>query len=229
MAGPFPDQGLMGAGHHLDRLSPRAVAGDRSQLVSVGADHVRQHVRIGGVALGARNAQPVPEPGRLQRIDRQHRVPGGDQRRHPRPPVGLDPDHHLRILVRDLTELIADHRVRPGHPRHPLGQAGLGQPSPRAVHHLHIVVVLGPVISHKQPQRSSRSQPLCRSPSSSQRENHQRPNQAVLTPTSNGHDIPAAINSPDQPARARSLVRTQTSRTTECSPTGWLPTKEFAG
>jgi hypothetical protein len=36
------------------------------------------------------------------------------------------------------------------------------------------------------------------------RENHQRPNEAVLTP-GGGHDIPAAINSPGYPAGARSV------------------------
>src|SRR5207344_276714 len=42
---------------------------------------------------------------------------------------------------------------------------------------------------------------------SSLRENHQRPNEPVLTPSGGGHDIPAAINSPGQPAGARSVFR----------------------
>jgi len=42
---------------------------------------------------------------------------------------------------------------------------------------------------------------------SSLRENHQRPNETVLTPSADGHDIPAAINSPGQPAGARSFSR----------------------
>ena len=36
----------------------------------VGADHVRQHVRIPGIAFGARGPVPLPVPGRLPRIDR---------------------------------------------------------------------------------------------------------------------------------------------------------------
>jgi hypothetical protein len=44
---------------------------------------------------------------------------------------------------------------------------------------------------------------------SSLRENHQRPNDTVLTPDAGGYDIPAAINSPGQPAGARSFTRAQ--------------------
>jgi hypothetical protein len=42
---------------------------------------------------------PLPVPGCLQRVHREHLVPGGDQRRDPRAPVGLDPDHHLRVIT----------------------------------------------------------------------------------------------------------------------------------
>ena len=52
LPGPFPDQRLVRAGHHLDRLHGRAVRGDRPQLVRIGAHHVSQGVRISGVALG---------------------------------------------------------------------------------------------------------------------------------------------------------------------------------
>jgi hypothetical protein len=52
--GPLPQQRLVGAGDHLGRLGQVAVAGDRPQLVPVGAHHVGQGVRVGGVALGAR-------------------------------------------------------------------------------------------------------------------------------------------------------------------------------
>ena len=43
----------------------------------------------------------------------------------------------------------------------------------------------------------------------SPQENHQRPNEAVLTPQPGGHDIPSAINSPHRPTGARSTARTQ--------------------
>ncbi|GAA2407986.1 hypothetical protein GCM10010404_77530 [Nonomuraea africana] len=89
----------------------------------VGADHVGQHVRIGRVALGARYAQAFPIPCRLQRIDRQHRVSGRQQRLHPRAAVGFDPHQHFDVGgLHILTNLPSDHRVQLGHPRHSLEQ-----------------------------------------------------------------------------------------------------------
>lgn len=112
-------------------------------------------MRVGRVALGARDAQPFPVPCRLQRVDRQHPVPGGDRRLHPQATAGLDPDHHLRLFGRFI-ELFGDHRVQLGHPHRSLGQAGLGQPAPRGIHQLDVVMLLGPVLSHEQAQRFSR-------------------------------------------------------------------------
>jgi hypothetical protein len=106
-----------------------------------------------GVVL---DPEPVPEPGGLQRVDRQHGVSGGDQRPHPWAPIGLDA-HQYFDLVGVLAGQLTDDRVQPGHPGHALGQPGLGQAAAGGVHHLHIVVVFGPVVSHQQSQRSSRS------------------------------------------------------------------------
>src|SRR5205823_8942085 len=53
---------------------------------------------------------------------------------------------------------------------------------------------LGPVIPHQQPHLASR--PRYRSWPAAVRENHQRPNEPVLTPPQGGHDIPAAIYPP---------------------------------
>jgi hypothetical protein len=213
VAGAFPDQRLVRPGHHLDRLSLRAVPGHRPQLVGVGAHHVGQRVRVRGIAFRTGNTQPLPIPCHLQRIDREHRVPGGHQRRHPRPPIGFDPDRHLR-RVSVLTELCADHRVQPSYPGRTLGQPGLGQRAPGRIHHLDIVVILRPVISHQQ-QRFSRPRSAA---FGSARENHQRPNEAVLTPPTRGHDIPSAIHPPNRPAEARSGNRTQRPGTTSAHP-----------
>ena len=185
--GPFPDQRLVRARHHLDGRGLRAVPGHRPQLVGVGAHHICQDMSISGVALGAGHAVPFPVPGRLQRVDREHRVPGRDQRGHPRTPVGLDPDRDLPgvVLVSVLAELLADHRVQPGDARHALRQPRLRQPPPGGVHQLDVMMVLGPVIPDKQPQRFL--PPQDRSPAtSSLRENHQRPNEPVLTPSGAG-------------------------------------------
>ena len=131
--GPFPDQRLVHPGDHLDRLGLGAITRDRTQLMGVGAHHVGQHVRVGRVALGPRHPQALPIPGRLQRIDREHRVPGGDQRLHPRTPIGLNPDRDLPGGVLGIfAELRADHRVHPRDPRHTLRQASLGQLRPAA-------------------------------------------------------------------------------------------------
>jgi hypothetical protein len=44
----------------------------------------------------------------------------------------------------------------------------------------------------------------------------------VLTPHHSSHDIPSAINSPDPPAGARSVIRTPQSSATQCSPASGL-------
>ena len=119
-AGAVPDQRLVRPGHHLDALAFGGVTRGQAQLVRIGAHQVRQHVRVPAVALGARYAVPFPVPGRLQRVHREHRVPGRDQRRNPRAPVGLDPDHHLRV-IRVLRQEPADQRMQLRHPGHPSG------------------------------------------------------------------------------------------------------------
>jgi hypothetical protein len=64
--------------------------------------------------------------------------------------------------------------------------------------------------AQSSPTNSCNASPRARRRSSAAlRENHRRPNQAVLTPHAGGHDIPAAINSPDRPAEARSVCRTR--------------------
>ena len=75
--------------------------------------------------------------------------------------------------------------------------------------------VLSPVIAHEQPHRSPVQMPK---QGSSQRENHQRPNETVLTP-SGGHDIPAAINSPGH-RQGHGLSAGLKARENKCSPAG---------
>ncbi|GIH96095.1 hypothetical protein Psi01_67250 [Planobispora siamensis] len=85
-----------------------------------------EHVRIGGIALGPRHAQPLAIARCLQRVDPEHLVAGGQQRRHPWAPVGLDPDDDLNI-VGVIGYMFADHRMQPGHPGQALGQTRFGQ------------------------------------------------------------------------------------------------------
>ena len=189
---PFPDQRLMGTRHHLDRPRARAVACHRAELVGIGAHHVGQHVRVTGIALGAGHAVAFPVPRGLQRVHPVHRVPGRDQRAHPRAAVGLDPDDHLRIIGA-LAQLLPDQFMQPGHPGHPFRQPLTGQhagpPRPSAPRHD------DPQPSHRLRTSASILPPEMPDPVSSLRENNQRPNETVLTPAG-GHHIPAAINSP---------------------------------
>jgi hypothetical protein len=116
LPGPLPDQRLVGARQDLDALGFRAVPGRRAQLVGISPHHVGQRVRVACVALGPRHPVPVPEPGRLQRVHREHQVAGRHQRRHPRAAVGLDPDDHMR-LVRLFAQEPPDQPVELRDPR----------------------------------------------------------------------------------------------------------------
>ena len=143
--------------------------------------------------LAPDTAVPFPVPGSLQRVHRVHHVPGGDQRRDPRAAVGLDPDHHLRVIRRPRGRCRPISSCSWAHPGRALGQPPLRQHLPGLVHHLDVVMILGPVITH---DTAAPALPSAMSKHvSSQRENHQQPNKTVLTPPG-GHDIPAAINSP---------------------------------
>jgi hypothetical protein len=117
--------------------------------VALGAHHIGQGVRIPGVAFGTGVGVPLPIPRHLPRIDRIHPIPGRDQRGHPGPAVGLDPDQHL-LRLELAPGLFGDQLVQPGHPGQALGQPRLALPAPGLVLDLHIVVVFGPVISHVQ-------------------------------------------------------------------------------
>ncbi|GLZ02348.1 hypothetical protein Acsp02_95990 [Actinoplanes sp. NBRC 103695] len=81
----------------------------------VGTHHVGQHVRIGGVTFGPGRRKPVAIPGRLQRVDREHRVSSGDQRLHSWTPIGFNSDldqfdgvHGVLAVDR---QVLGDHRV----------------------------------------------------------------------------------------------------------------------
>ena len=50
---------------YLDRLGQRAVTGDWPRLVSIGADHVSQRVRVTGIALGTRDGMAFPKTAPL--------------------------------------------------------------------------------------------------------------------------------------------------------------------
>jgi len=129
LALPVPNQILVRPRRNLDALDQCRVTGHRPQLMSVGAHHVRQRVRVPGVALGTRGGVPLTVTSQLTGVDRVHDVTGGDQRSHPRPAISLDPHHDLlrgQLLAAQLADQLM-HPSKPGHPfRHP-------QPAPALV------------------------------------------------------------------------------------------------
>jgi len=115
-----------------------------------------QHVRVAGIAVRARAGVPLPIPRHLPRVDREHDVPGSEQRLHPPAAVGLNADHHppRRLLRRQLGPLLGrmftDQRMQSGQPLQPLRKPSAGQPATALVDELDIVMILGPVVPDEQ-------------------------------------------------------------------------------
>ena len=76
-------------------------------------------------------------------------IAGRYQRRHPRAAFGFDSDHNGRLFL-VLAQVFADHRVQPGDSRYPFGQLRPAQDPPGLILHLHIVMLLSPVIPQEQ-------------------------------------------------------------------------------
>jgi len=146
-----PDHRLMRPRHYLDALGERGVPGDRAQLMGIGAHHIRQHMRIPGIAFRPRSGQPLAIAGHLYRIDREHPIPRSDQRRHPQPPIGFDPDQHLPSpgLIIRVGEL-ADQGMQPGQPVDAFREPGPAQPGTGPVLHLHIMMIFSPIVPDEQ-------------------------------------------------------------------------------
>jgi hypothetical protein len=90
-------------------------------------------------------------PRGLLRVRRIHPVPGRGQRLHPRPPLSLDHDHHLRrVRLAALTRAPRDQIMEPGHPRRPRRQQPPAQHPPARVLHHHMMMVISPVIPDEQ-------------------------------------------------------------------------------
>src|SRR5680860_654361 len=94
LTGAVPDQRLVHPGQNLHRAGLLAVPGNRAQLVAMGADQVGQDMSVTGITLSSRDTVALAGTSGLQRVDRVHLVPGGDQRGNPRATVGLDADLH---------------------------------------------------------------------------------------------------------------------------------------
>jgi len=100
----------MCSGNNFHCFGLGTIGRNRPQLVSIGADHVCQGVRVSRIAFGPGHSVASPVAGRLQRVDRIRGVTGGQQRSNLRAAVGFDPDQHLG-LIGVLAQLFGDHRM----------------------------------------------------------------------------------------------------------------------
>jgi hypothetical protein len=169
----------MAAGDQLHRLTIIGVSRDRAVMGTVQPHDLSQHVRITGVALGSGGGVPLAVTGRGHRVDREHLIPGCDQRGDPRTAFGLDADLHPS---RGLTGLELsptgrhrrrDQRMQSGNPIQPLRQPALRQAPAGIVHDLDVVMIFSPVIANEQHRLSFLHQ--LRTPSAAWRR-HQRSN-----------------------------------------------------
>jgi hypothetical protein len=117
-------------------------------VITVQPDDLSQNVRIPAIGFSPRCAMTLSISSDLHRVDRIHLIPGGSQSRHPRSPIGFDTDHHIGGLG-ILIKMISDHRMQFRDTRDTLRKPPANQATARLVHHLHIVVILSPIIPHK--------------------------------------------------------------------------------
>ena len=144
----------MGPGGDLDVLGDLRVPGDRAVMGPVQPDDLGQQMRIRGVGLRPRRGVPLPIAGHLHRVDRIDHIAGGQQRLHPRPPLGLDPDQHLVRLARRV-QMLRDQLMQRGDPGQPLRQPPPRQHPAGIVLDLDVVMGLSPVVADEQHRASS--------------------------------------------------------------------------
>jgi hypothetical protein len=134
---PVRDQVLAGAYRRPQRGSRSRVRDQRPQPRPVGAQRVRQHIRVEPVILAAGGDIPRPQVLHLPRADHDHRQPGPQKR--------VD-QHAVAPLDRDLGgPALAQPGDQPGDPG-PVMRGG--EPVPHLaghVDHAHGVIGISPV------------------------------------------------------------------------------------
>ena len=214
--GAFPDQRLMRARHHLDRLSLRAVPGGRAQWW--------ESVRTMSASMCASPASLLaPDtPCRSRYREACSGFTGytvypaaTSAATHGPRSVSIPTDHlrSLRVLAQvPRRSARAAARSRPRPPAAASSPApSRPRPSPRRRD--------GPQPSH-HPRTAAPASPVHDAESvSSLRENHQRPNEAVLTPTRTGT---TSQQRSTLPVTGRGTIFQQGSKPgrTQCSPAG---------
>jgi len=128
-----------GTGLHL--------CGNGTVVVTIQADDFGENVSVSGVALRPRGGVPFPISRCRQRIDRKDLVTSRAQRRHPRTPIGLDPDDHLACCLfwsEFRRRMLGHQRVERADAVQTLRQAGPSEPVTVLALHLDVMVVLSP-------------------------------------------------------------------------------------
>lgn len=133
----------MRSGQYPYRAGLLAVIGQRPVCIAVGAHDLRQQQRVGGVGLGSGHGVPVAVTADRPRVDRIDPMPSGAKRCDQQAAVGLDRDvdRHQPLRV----EMVGEQRAQRGEAGQVVGDAALGQQSPRRVDDRDVVVLLGPV------------------------------------------------------------------------------------
>ena len=122
-------------------------------VVPIGAHQVGQHLGVAGVRLRSRCGVAIPIASRRHRVDGVDLVARGEQRPHDEPAVDLDADDHRLVLV----GMLGDESMEIADPGHAVGNAAFAEDHSVLGHHADVVMVLGPVHSHKEHCSSSRS------------------------------------------------------------------------
>jgi hypothetical protein len=90
--------------------------------MAVGPDQIGQHLGIAAVGLGPRDLVAAAVAADDLRVDRIHLVTSDQQRADQQPPVGLDPDRHLRRFL----GMGGHQRVQFPHSGQPIGDSAGG-------------------------------------------------------------------------------------------------------
>src|SRR3954466_12329467 len=107
-------------------------------------------MRIPTIGFSPRRAMTFSISSDLHRIDRIHQISGRDQSRNPPSPIGFDPNHPIEGLG-IIGKIVGDPLMQFRHTSDTLRKPPTNQTTARLIHHhLHIVMILSPVIPHKE-------------------------------------------------------------------------------
>lgn len=101
---------------------------------------------------------PIPITIHRQRVQRHQLIARRHQRPNHQPPIGLDPDQHLRFVL--VVPHTATHQLMNlGEPRDPVRHPTPSDHLTLDVEHAHVVMAFGPIDPDKQHAAPPRSAP----------------------------------------------------------------------